>query len=495
MSRYAFWGALILSCGGSGTPAPQAALPPHATTAASNLPPDPEPWRMTRPVASATGELRFPAAEQTTLGSGLSLMLLHKAAPVASVHLVFRHGAAACPPGKSGLAALTARMLTEGTRAHPGLKLAEAVEQLGATLDEDAGRDATTLSLSVLTQDLPRAMALLGEVVQEPAFLAVDFERVRNEWLDGLRTEQQSPEHLASLTALDALFEPPHGRPAAGIIADVRRLSLDDLRDFHRKAYRAGDASLIVVGDATLQDVRKSAEQAFGKLSKGRQALEPPVVPRQPPPPKQILLIDRPGAAQSALVIAQPLPKRSAPGFETRELLSSLLGGLFTSRLNLNLREKHAYTYGAHAQNVATLHWGALFVTSSVRSDVTAEALLEASRELARAGDPRLGAPISQAELARARAALIQSLGARLERGARMASTLSEAWSLGLAADYYQRYPTLLAAETTEGVTRAAAQLQLARPVIVIVGDRSLIEAPLTRAGFLVVAAPTALTD
>lgn len=497
MNHRRLYCALILTFGCAGAPAHRAdpLPPPQLKPEVKALPPDPEPWRMARPGHGKPGELRFPEAEQVTLASGLSVLVVQKAVPVASLQLVFRHGGAACPPGKSGLAALTARMLTEGTRKHPGLKLAEEVERLGTTLDADAGRDTTTLSLSALTQDLDRAVEILAEVVQEPAFLQADFERVQSEWLDGLRAERQSPDRLASLTALGALLGKPHGSPVSGTLSDVQKLSVKNLRDFHHKAYKAADAALIVVGDTRLDRVHKVAERAFKKLARGQSHLEQPFNLGSPPPAKQVLLVDRPGAVQSAIVAVQPLPRRSEPGYETRELLTTLLGGLFTSRLNLNLREEHAYTYGAHAQNVATKHWGALYVATSVRSDVTAQALVQALKELSHTRDPKLGKPISQEELDRARADLVQSLGARLEHGARIAGTLSEMWSQGLAADYYRRYPALLAAETTDSVTRAASILNEERLTIVIVGDRSVVEAPLRKLGFQVVAAPPALTD
>ncbi len=132
---------LVLSCGANPSPpaGPPQAAPTASASASAATTPDPEPWRQKRPAPGPAGQLNFPRAEQVTLPSGLQIMVVRKAVPVASLSLVFRNGAAACPPGKSGLAALTARMLTEGTRQHPGVKLAEEVEQLGSTLDEDAG--------------------------------------------------------------------------------------------------------------------------------------------------------------------------------------------------------------------------------------------------------------------------------------------------------------------------------------------------------------------
>jgi zinc protease len=347
----------------------------------------------------------------------------------------------------------------------------------------------------VLTQDLPRAVELLGEVVSEPAFSPTDFERVQKEWLDGLRAERQAPERLASLATLGALLGEPHGSPVSGSLTDVQKLSVKDIVDFHKKAYGAADATLIAVGDVDLKALQKSADMAFRKLGKGESKLEQPFKAPPTPPAKRILLVDRPGAVQTALALAELRPKRSEAGYEKRELVTTLFGGLFTSRLNLNLREEHAYTYGAHAQNLATEHWGALYLSTSVRTDVTADALKEALKELSRLKDPKLGKPLTAAEVSRARADLVQSVGARLEYGARLGNTLADLWVHGLPLDYYQRYAGLLSAETPDTLTPTAANLDIDHLVVVVVGDRAQIEAPLKALGYEVVAAPAALTD
>lgn len=488
---------VVVGCGGAqtGKLAPSPRAQPSASGAVAKAPPDPEPWRSQRPPAGPTSELDFPVPLQTRLKNGLTVMVAPKKVPVASLSLVFRHGAAACPPGKSGLAALTARLVTEGTKRHPGVKLAEEIEQLGTTLNEDVGRDTSSLTLSALTGDVNRALELLGEVVSEPAFSPADFERVRNEWLDGLRAERQAPERLGSLAALGSLLGRPHGSPVSGSLVDVQKLTLKDVVNFHREAYRAGDALLVVVGDVEPSAIANGAEKAFGNLARGQSQLEQPFVAPAPPRTKRLLLVDRPAAVQSTLMIAQLAGKRGEPGYEQRELLTTLFGGLFTSRLNLNLREEHAYTYGARAQNLATRSWGALLLATSVRTDVTAQALDEAMKELARLVDPKLGKPIGSEEVARARADLVQSVGARLEYGQRLSATLSELWLHALPMDYYQKYPRLLAAETPESLTRVAAGIDKERLLVVVVGDRRQIEKPLRALGYEVETAPAELLE
>lgn len=492
---------LALVLGACGSPPPAVVQPPPKPVASAPLKapppptPDPEPWRAERPPAGPASELHFPTPKTTQLKNGLTLAVVYKPVPVTSLSLVFRHGGAACPPGKSGLAALTARMLTEGTKRHPGVKLAEEIEQLGTTLDEDAGRDTSSLSLSALTADVDRALQLLGEVVTEPAFAPADFERVQREWLDGLRAERQAPERLGSLATLGSLLGKPHGSPVSGSLVDVQKLTIKDVADFHRKAYGASDAMLVVVGGATPATIQASAERAFAKLGKGESNLEQPFTPLTAPPAKRVLLVDRPGAVQTALMLAQLRPKRSEPGYEQRELLTTLFGGLFTSRLNLNLREEHAYTYGAHAQNLATRHWGAFYITTSVRTDVTAEALKEAVKELSLLKDGKLGKPIKAEEVSRARADLVQSVGARIEYGARLGGTISDLWVQGLPLDYYQKYPGLLAAETRDSIAGAAAGIDLEHWIIVVVGDRAAIEKPIRALGYDVQTAPLELLE
>jgi zinc protease len=487
---------LVTACGGSqtSTVAPKP-LPASNSSASAKAPADPEPWRSQRPPAGASSELRFPVPQELELKNGLTVMVARKPVPVASLSLVFRHGAAACPPGKSGLAALTARLLTEGTKRHPGVRLAEEVEQLGTTLDEDAGRDTSSLSLSALTGDVDRALELLGEVVSEPAFLPADFDRVQKEWLDGLRAERQAPDRLGSLATLGTLLGKPHGSPVNGSLVDVQKLTLKDVVGFHREAYRAGDALLVVVGDVDPAAIAASAERAFNKLPRGRSELEQPFVASALPKVRRVLLVDRPGAVQSTLMVAELAGKRGDPGYEQRELLTTLFGGLFTSRLNLNLREEHAYTYGARAQTLATRSWGALLLSTSVRTDVTANALQEAMKELSQLVDPQLGKPIRAEEVARARADLVQSVGARLEYGQRLGSTLAELWLHHLPMDYYQKYPSVLAAETPASLARVAATIDRERLLVVVVGDRQQVEKPLQALGYEVQPAPATLVE
>ena len=446
--------------------------------------PDAEAFRNTPPQPGAHPAVQFPTPTLKTLKNGVTLYVVPKSAAVTTLSVVVRHGAGSAPLGKSGLAALTARMLTEATQQRSSLALAEASESLGSTLDSDAGRDESHVSLSTLTKDVPRGLSLLAEVVFKPAFNQADFARVKDEWLDGLRAERQEPGRLASLVALRTLLGPAAGAPVSGSIPDVEKLHVKDLVDFHRRAYVPSNLAVIAVGDVTLAQLEPDVERLFGHEAGAPFPPPTATAPAEQPNKLRVLIVDRKDSVQSAIFAVQPFPKRSEPGYEAREIMSTLLGGLFTSRLNLNLREKHAYTYGAHGQALATRQWGAFYVATDVKTETTADALFELLSELDRARDPQRGAPIEDQEAARARTDLMHQLGARLEHTSAIADAMATSFVQQLAPDYYTKYPEIVARIPTRALAEQAAHLNPQRLLVVIVGDRAQIQPSLKQHGF-----------
>jgi zinc protease len=205
------------------------------------------------------------------------------------------------------------------------------------------------------------------------------------------------------------------------------------------------------------------------------------------------LIIDRPGSVQTALFVGQPFPARDAEGYEAREVMNNLLGGLFTSRLNQNLREKHAYTYGARSLTIATRRWGAFVGMSSIKTENTADALEQLRLELsALRSEPN---PISQAELDRSQVDLVHSLGANLEHVRRVLADTGELFIDRLPPDYHQRYPALIRGVDQAAAFREAQRLSPDRLVVVLVGDRAQIEPGLVQKGMRVSLAPERLTE
>jgi zinc protease len=349
--------------------------------------------------------------------------------------------------------------------------------------------------MTVLRDDVEKGLELLAEVIDKPAFAAAELERVRSEWLDGIEAERQSPGRLSTLVGLRLLLGTTLGAPVSGSRRDVRALAREDLVRFHGEAFVPQNLSLVVVGDVTLETVKPLAVRLFGRR-KGARPLAPPPAALPAPDAKQVVhWVDRPGAVQSAIFLAQPFPKRSDPGYEARELLSELFGGFFTSRLNMNLREEHAYTYGARSLDIATRDWGAFAVMTSVRTDVTAKALFEALSEIRKVRDPSLGRPIADTELSLARVDLKQSLAATLSHTAEVASRVEDLFVYELPVTYFRQYPTILDSSDARTVSSEAQRLDPDHAKIVIVGDKSAAGADVAALGFAVEAAAADLSD
>ncbi len=246
-----------------------------------------------------------------------------------------------------------------------------------------------------------------------------------------------------------------------------------------------------MVGNVSADEGKKAAEQAFGDWRKTTRP-EPPAVPQpKAPAATRVFLVDRPGAVQSALFVAQPFPKRGETGEQARELLSGVMGGLFTSRINKNLREEHAYTYGARSTIVSTRELGAFVVTTSVQRDVTAPALAELLGELAAPAKDR---PIADAEVERARADRVSRLGAHLERVDRLADDVTELYEQGLERDHFAKLPAEITALKT---TRRGASSRALDPdhlVVVVVGDAAVVR-PTLEKSFQVEGAPAGAVD
>lgn len=493
MKRAAWLVLLAVACG---TGSPGGNRNPETTPPNGEKKADADAWRRTMPKPGAPARITYPVPETTTLDNGLSIWLLRRPSRVASVSVVVRHGASSVPAKKSGLASLTARMLTEGTKKRSASALSEAAESLGSTLGDDAGRDYMSVSLTTLGEDVPKAIELIAEVAQTPAFSPVEFARVRKETLDGLALERQNPNRLASLAGLRLLLGERDGAPVGGSVPDVKKLTVGDLVAFHKACFVPPSAALIVVGDVSLGSVKAAAQKAFGAW-KGKSPLDPTHTTEAKAPEKtRVVVIDRADSVQTAIFVAQPFPSRVAPGHETREVLDNLLGGLFTSRINHNLREEHAYTYGAHSDAIATRRWGAFIVSTSVETNVTADALRELLKEISRAKDPALKKPLKDEEVARAKTDLVNRLGAHLEEAESVAGDLETSFTLGLGPDYLSRYGELVSKVTTREVAAEGSERLLPdRALVVVVGDAQAVSAELEKHGFHVEMAPATLSE
>lgn len=442
--------------------------PPASVPAPPEAPVD-QSFRFERPGPLEPLVIEHPEPRLMQLGNGLGIWLIERPTATLSLRLSCRVGSRDNPRGKAGLTALTNRLLTEGTSTKSALQLAVAVEDLGASLAEASGRDASSIGLEVLPQHEERAIALMAEVLMDPAFRSEDFERVRSEWLDDLALQRQDPTQLSWLVGYRALLGPELGLGSQGTPRSVSTLTVDDVRKNYQKNWVPDRCALLAAGPTTTGSLEAAAADAFGSWSPGRSRFEQPMASVSPPGRTRLYVYDRPGSVQTAVFVGGLAPKRYAEGHEARQVVNNLFGGLFTSRLNLNLREQRGYTYGAFSSLVTTLDWGIWALSTSVRTDVTPHALKEIQNELTRLVDPHT---ITQDELERARTDLIFGVSANLSHTERIVGELDELFVYELPTDHFVQY-----AEKVNTVANAEVAAQLKHvpaqgAVVVIVGDQ-----------------------
>ncbi len=426
-------------------------------------------FREQRPSPLPAVNVPHPEPQLMQLGNGLSLWVLERESPTLSLRLVCRVGSRDNPRGSAGLAAITNRMLTEGTKGKTALQLAVAAENLGTSLAESSGRDSSSVELEVLPEHEDAALQLLAEVVQEPAFRKEDFERVRAEWLDDLIVQRQDPTRLAWLIGYRALLGSELGIRSQGTPPSIRSLKLQEIQKFHAQLWTPDRCAVLAAGPTSTSTVEGIASEYFGGWPPGRSRFPRPPDGVSPPGRSTTYVYDRPGAVQTAIFVAGASPKRYSDGHEARQVLNNLLGGLFTSRLNTNLREEHGYTYGAFSSLVTTLDWGLWAVSTSVRTDVTAPALSEIDTELDRLVTPQ---NIQQQEIERARTDLAFQTSADLAHTTSLIDELEDLFVYELQTDYFSTYSERVrgigAAEVDEQLRHVPRQAR----VVVLVGDQ-----------------------
>ncbi len=396
--------------------------------------------------------------------------------PTVEILLLVKSGAAADPPQRLGLAAMTAGMLDEGAGGRDALALADALDFLGADLTTSSSWDDTIVRLHVPVARLGEALPLLADVALRPDFPATELQRLRTESLTALLQARDEPTEIGALALAQAVFGSAHryGHLESGDAASLAALTVDDLRAFHARHYRPGNATLVVAGDVTAADVRPRLEAAFGRWPAGGEAAAPLPAPAQVRG-RVVWLVDKPGAPQSVLRVGRVGPPRTTPDYPARQVMNTLLGGSFTSRLNDNLREKHGYAYGAGSSFDYRRVGGLFLGEADVQTDATGPAVAELMKELA-----RIRTPATAAEVERARSYLALGYAGDFETTRQIAARLASRSLYGLPDDVYSSFvPKALAVGPREVLDAARAAVDLENMALVVVGDRAKIEAPL----------------
>ncbi len=447
------------------------APPPAAAPAAPA--PDPEAWRATPPVAGAEKPWAPPVAKVITLSNGIPVYLVERPGlPLVSVRLVVGAGREANPPGKSGLAALTASMLDEGTTTRSATRLAEDAAGLGADLSTRAGEEGAFLSLNALTgEPLPASLDLLADVALRPAFAKAEFTRVQAETLAAIEEAKGEPRDVASRTVLTQIYgkDHPYGAPSVGTLESVKSLKVDDAKKLYTTWYHAGNASFVVTGAVNETQIRDLLEARFGKWAKGKTTRATPPA-ASAPIRTRVVFVEQPGAVQSVVRLVTLGVPRSSPEFFPGTMAVTLMGGMFSSPLNMKLREEHGWSYGAFAWLTSSRDAALVNASSSVQADKTAPAVSEMLKVLNNAKT----APTAP-ELKMAQDYLLKSLPGNYETNDAAANTLVEIPMFGLGPDATAAYTKGVFDVTAAQSTASAARFfDATRLLVVVVGPRTI---------------------
>jgi zinc protease len=436
-------------------------------------------WRNKQPAAAAPSKLALPVPTSFKLANGLTVMLVEQHnLPVVAANLVVLSGSEANPANKPGLAAFTADMLDEGTSRRSTLQLAEDVAAIGASLSTGSTSDASAINMRTLKKNADAAFDLVADVALQPAFAAKELDRVRNNRLTQILQQRDNPNALASKVFNNALYgaKHPYGFTELGTEESIKAINREDMMKFWQTGYVPENSALIVAGDLTQAELRALAEKHFGKWTGKATGTTRPDV--QASAARHIVIVDKPGAPQTVLRIGHVGVSRANPDYVPIEVMNTGLGGLFSSRINMNLREKNGYTYGAGSVFQFRRGPGPFFTTSSVRTDVTAPAVHEIFNEFER----MRATDVSTEELKIAKDSFARSLPGLFETTGQAAQSVAQLFIYNLPLDYYRSLPAKIDAVTVADVRRVAGKYLLPDSmVIVAVGDRSKIEPELTK--------------
>lgn len=442
--------------------------------------------RSAMPSAGAAPAADFPDFQRALLSNGLKIILAPRTGvPTVNMNLIFDAGSAADPDGKEGLASLTPSVMTNGTERYDALEISDRLQLLGAGIGGGSSVESTSMSLSALANRLEPSLELFADVLLHPAFREADFRRTQAQQVAGIQQMNRNPGAIANRVMSASLYGPdsPYGRPSNGEENTVQALTPADAQAFHTAWMRPDNATLVVVGDITMAELQPALERAFAQWR----------APSTPIPARddltaaapaasgpRVLLVDRPGP-QSNILAGRLAPAFDAASEPQTQLMNTALGGSFTSRINMNLREDKHWSYGASSGIRSSLGQRAFIASAGVQSDKTIESLAEIRRELS---DVVGGRPMTDQELAAFKTNLVLRMAGGWETNGAVANDLQRMVVYGLPENYFDGYAAAINDATATSVSTAARAVVGDGPTTwVIVGDRASIEPRLRELG------------
>jgi zinc protease len=430
------------------------------------------------PTPGAPPEVKFPPLQRTKLSNGLNIILAERhSIPVVNFSLQVNAGYAADQFATPGTARLAMAMLDEGTAKRTSLQISEELDMLGANLNTGSSLDSSSVELSALTATLDPSLEIYADVILNPVFPDTDFKRLQKQMLAGIQQEKTEPTTMALRVFPRILYGAGHayGNPftGSGTEASVSNLTRVDMQKFHQTWFKANNATLIIVGDTTLKEITPKLEKLFAGWKAG-EVPDKNISKVEQKPKTSVYLIDRPDSLQSVIFAGNVAPPRANPEEIAIETLNNVLGGTFTSRVNLNLRENKHWSYGAFTFIPGAKGQRPFVAYAPVQTDKTKESMLEMDKEL----KGILGqVPITQDELTKAQQNETLELPGSWETMGAVEGSIGQIVRFGLPDDYFVTFPDKVRALKVEDLSKAATLVVHPDNLVwVVVGDRSKIE-------------------
>ena len=430
------------------------------------------------PVVGDSPSVSFPSLQTTTLSNGLKVILAERPAiPTVSLSLQLDAGYAADQLGIPGTASLAMEMMDEGSTSRSALQINDELQRLGARLSTDSNLDMSSVTLSVLTEHLPGALDIYADVIRNPSFPTDEFERLKRQQLARIQREKSSPTQIALRVFPRVVYGDTHayGVPltGSGTEAAVTVLTRQNLSDFHATWFRPNNGTLVVVGDVSMAELAPGLERVFADW-------RPADVPTKNleavthKDSSAVYLIDRPGSQQSLIMSGHVAPAKSNPAEIAIETMNTVLGGSFSSRINMKLREDKHWSYGARTRLIDARGPRPFIVTAPVQTDRTKESMQEIYAELTGIRSDR---PVTSEELAKAQDLRTLTLPGRWETNGAVSGDIVSMVRYGLAFDHYDTYVAQVRSLELSDIAAAARNIiQPDRLVWIVVGDRAVIE-------------------
>lgn len=418
----------------------------------------------------------LPSIDKQKLSNGMNVWIVRQTElPIVSMNMVFNSGGTADPQDRAGLASFTASLLNTGTKTRSAVDIANQLQSLGANVNAGSGWDSANVTMQTLTKNLDKALEIYADVVTNPVFPEAEFKTLQGRSLVALKQRKDNPNAISAVAYSNLLYgkNHPYGKSLGGDENSITALTRTEIEKFYATYYRPNNATLIVVGDADAKTILPKLETAFAnwKAADVPKVEMPGAVNFDKP---GIYVVDKPGAAQSVVSIGQVGVSRDNPDYFPLQVMNSILGGQFSARVNMNLREDKGYTYGARTGWSMRRGAGPFEASADVQTAVTKESVQEFMKEL---NGIRGSIPVTPAELEYNKQSIIRRFPQGFETVGQISGQLSNLVVYGLTDSYFNEFIPKVNAVTLEDVNRVANKyLTPDKMAILIVGDRKAIE-------------------